>query len=272
MTVADVLDSERSDVSSFLHINHRYVFRADRLDKHSIFKIPELRGDLFVTDTFVDRVTEHDLTGFYFRKVWPLPPGVEWYRPQKAQKKPAAAIMSVKKSSNKAVKKMSKPRSSKANGSASTALKIHAEDPAPGKERESVDSAIGSYPAQLGIDPGRMRNDEIQGWIGGALEKLRNDRRMKKEQKEDRAFWLAIAWGETLVRQLKWRWVMLSSKKGAKTLGLISPDRSYAVPVLQYLTDLAMGIRADQTSELLYNMIVKNELGPKSRGGLKLIS
>src|SRR5258708_3851976 len=34
--------------------------------------------DTYVTDVFVERAKEHNLQGMEFRKVWPLPRGVDW--------------------------------------------------------------------------------------------------------------------------------------------------------------------------------------------------
>lgn len=41
----------------------------------------------FVTQAFADRVRQHQLQGFHFVKLWPLPEGVSWQEKDKKQRK-----------------------------------------------------------------------------------------------------------------------------------------------------------------------------------------
>ena len=79
-TVADALDTKRSEIdwyedksivlpSSVL----RYVFRPEKLQGLSIFRLVEEPGLTFVTNRFVARVRAHRLRGFVFRQLWPHP-------------------------------------------------------------------------------------------------------------------------------------------------------------------------------------------------------
>lgn len=72
--VVDALDEERSETKRFQSSGRimrviRYEFYPERLAGLSLFKVPQLATE-FVTDAFVRRVREADLTGFDFREVW----------------------------------------------------------------------------------------------------------------------------------------------------------------------------------------------------------
>jgi hypothetical protein len=73
--IADALDEGESDVKRFasggIMMVTRYGFRSDVVAELTVFKIPQLlRAYTFVTDRFVARVTQTDLSGFGFDKVW----------------------------------------------------------------------------------------------------------------------------------------------------------------------------------------------------------
>lgn len=72
--VVDALDADRSEVQRFSDGGVmevvRHEFRLDRIAGQSIFKVPELRVRVFVTEPFVRRVREAGLTGFDFPEVW----------------------------------------------------------------------------------------------------------------------------------------------------------------------------------------------------------
>ena len=55
---------------------HRYEFFPEKLIGLSIFRLVEMSARTFVSQAFVDRVREHELQGFHFIKLWPLPAGV----------------------------------------------------------------------------------------------------------------------------------------------------------------------------------------------------
>ncbi|MCA9241266.1 MAG: hypothetical protein KDA37_13745 [Planctomycetales bacterium] len=91
-TVADVLDWRRSDIKwnrKPIHasIIERYEFSAELLSELEIFQIPELPGNVYVTEVFRRRVEENGLQGFNFIRLWPLPPNVSWSRLAREQSK-----------------------------------------------------------------------------------------------------------------------------------------------------------------------------------------
>lgn len=73
--IVDGLDEERSRVKRFssgrIMSVDEFVFTAEHLGGHQIFRIPQLlRAFVFVTDAFVERVRNSNLQGFHFRTVW----------------------------------------------------------------------------------------------------------------------------------------------------------------------------------------------------------
>ena len=97
-TVADILDQERSQIdwlpNSEKHTFdrvfqiRRYEFLLEKPSEPSIFRLVERGSSTFVTQPFVDRVRQHELQGFHFVKLWPLPEGVSWRElDQKERKK-----------------------------------------------------------------------------------------------------------------------------------------------------------------------------------------
>ena len=93
-TVVDILDHDRSSiewpdkrrVTAFEIM--RYEFFIEKMAGLSIFRLVEMPTTTYVSQVFVDRVREHELQGFRFTKLWPLPNGVSWKeQARKAPKK-----------------------------------------------------------------------------------------------------------------------------------------------------------------------------------------
>ena len=139
-------------------------------------------------------------------------------------------------------------------------------------ELSSLTDAIASYARNLDLDISAMGAAEIQTWIFNALIKLQRSQATRQER-IDLAFWLAVAWGETLKHNLNWEWVMLeqAENSGAKSIGVACSDRSHAVAVLQFLERLATDGDADQTSLLLFNMIMAGDMPAAAPGELLLL-
>jgi hypothetical protein len=70
----DALDESRAEVVRFgtgrIMMVKRYAFLPGALVDVSIFRVPQLRVQVFVTERFVERVRRANLTGFLFREVW----------------------------------------------------------------------------------------------------------------------------------------------------------------------------------------------------------
>lgn len=81
INVIDALDAEQSDIAYFKSGNFdrikRYAFLPQAVRDQWIFKIKQTQSRAFVTDKFVDLVTQTGLTGFDFEPVWSDEPVVQ---------------------------------------------------------------------------------------------------------------------------------------------------------------------------------------------------
>lgn len=83
-TIAKVLDHQNSvcefwcDPPTTATDIEYFWFNGEMVQGLSIFRIPEMPTAVFVTNPFLDRVESLGLKGFDFKKVWPLPRGVNW--------------------------------------------------------------------------------------------------------------------------------------------------------------------------------------------------
>ncbi len=72
--VVDALDEDRCELTRFTTGRimgvQRFAFFVDRIERAAIFKVPQLRADMFVTDVFAERVRRFALTGFVLKEVW----------------------------------------------------------------------------------------------------------------------------------------------------------------------------------------------------------
>lgn len=67
----------------------KFVFHENRLENEVIFRIPELPfgTEVFVTDRFMDVITEHRLKGFQFLHVWPQIDERDYYAQKRLAKR-----------------------------------------------------------------------------------------------------------------------------------------------------------------------------------------
>jgi hypothetical protein len=78
-TVVDILDHQLSDIVWFDEKHdvairvRRYECIPEKLTGLSIFRLVELPSSTFVHQVFIDRVGEHKLRGFVFKRLYPLP-------------------------------------------------------------------------------------------------------------------------------------------------------------------------------------------------------
>ena len=73
--VISVLDESHSELKRFSNGNvmsvRKYVFHEDLLQDELIFKIPQKTNLVYVTEAFIERVSEAKLQGFKFPEVYP---------------------------------------------------------------------------------------------------------------------------------------------------------------------------------------------------------
>jgi hypothetical protein len=91
-TVVEILDQEKCK-GHFMHpgrlscaVNIDYfAVRENLISDLTIFRMRELCNCVFVTNVFVDVVTNAGLNGFDFRKIWPLPEGSDYFKEHRAK-------------------------------------------------------------------------------------------------------------------------------------------------------------------------------------------
>ena len=70
----DALDEEASELKRFpngrVMVIRKYVFKPDVIEEKVIFRIPQSRSRIYVTETFAKRVKEHGLTGLELKELW----------------------------------------------------------------------------------------------------------------------------------------------------------------------------------------------------------
>jgi hypothetical protein len=261
-TVADVLDIQRSSGVTFFGNDEflisdicRFEFREDKLQGLSIFRIPEYTRKIFVTDVFVQRVREHKLWGMLFDKVWPLPPGVDWWK---------LAMQNTYDHLTPAGKRRWDARNKRSSKKPKSLGKITS-GPIDDEHASALAEAREENASELRLAVEPRTPLEIQEWIHDEVARLQvSDEPI--EEKKERAFNLAIAWGDSLVEEMGWEWVMLTAESGEKTVAVASPNRSHAVPVLGYLSKLVSSSTVDNTSLLLFNMIRAGDMGKGKAG------
>ncbi len=82
-TISDALDCKESRCDwrirgLYAYEIRRFVFHPRKVESLRIFWLRVCPGTVLVTRPFVDCVLSHGLKGLSFRKVWPLPKGVDW--------------------------------------------------------------------------------------------------------------------------------------------------------------------------------------------------
>ncbi|NFP90974.1 imm11 family protein [Clostridium sporogenes] len=75
INLIDCIDYERAEVKRFKNSDEilrfiKYAFKSEVIKNEHIFKIPELKGRVFVSEEFRQRVMDKDLKGFKFELVW----------------------------------------------------------------------------------------------------------------------------------------------------------------------------------------------------------
>jgi hypothetical protein len=190
--------------------------------------------------------------------VWPLADGEKWFSAANEICFPPRNIGSSAKKAPKTAPSV-------------IGSKFRIECPIAGPEADAIATSRREYPRELGIGDVQMDAEGMQAFILKTLSKVRSSKTMSQAKKEDRAFWLAVAWAECVVENVGWRWAILRGDKDAKNTVIADPTHAYFVPVIDYFTDLALGKQEDVTTTLLYNMIKAGNLGGSAPGALKVV-
>jgi len=256
-TVTDALDTSRSQIG-VLGLG-RYEFVQERLADLSIFRIPTSGIFIYVTDAFVLRAKDYGLEGFNFVQIWPVLKKdetmrqAEYLAPPMRTGRPEPRVQEVRTPLEPAMPSQ-----------------ITFRPLVERSERDAVIKTIADLPVELGVDFSQMTARQVQNWISDRLVAV-GASSMTENEKSAQAFWLAFAWGQTLVAELGWEWVTLLGPDSSQAPGVISPDRAYAVAVLSYMKRQVKAPQIDQNSQLLFNMIAAGEWSTPRHGGLRLL-
>lgn len=272
--VIDALDQQESIVERYSpsaipvsRVEH-YEFKTDLLAGAAVFRIPDRIEDIYVTQEFVSRAQRDHLFGLRFMKVWPLVRGTNWVKLGKAnQRNVQSHTVADKKVGDRQVSLAPSRSKSKQKASVSQAS---FRPLASGMERASLMQSRRQYVGQLGINPANMSADKLQAWISDRLIELHYSTDNAVD-KADKSFWLGVAWGEALIREFGWIWVMIRGSSGKETTGVVSPDTKYGIAVFTYIDSIATGGNLDRTSQLLFNMIQAGDLPKPSREKLLIL-
>jgi hypothetical protein len=226
----DAFDENRSDVVRFstgrIMKVTRYAFHADKLHGPAIFKVPQVRGTIFVTDPFVERVEKAGLTGFEFEKVW-----------EGAPEAPGEAHP-------EAVDQTSKGR----------------DRPLTADELDELRSAIESAQRYLGLSLGGKTSDEVQEAINRAiLDVCDGAKHPSEEEHQSLAIGLGCLWGRTVCDTVGWDWCV-ATLDGHEFLVIAPVDRAVCVAPIEYILQQLekrpnLHPSDSNTSLLLYNML-----------------
>ncbi|HSJ63514.1 MAG TPA: hypothetical protein VK922_06345 [Gemmatimonadaceae bacterium] len=89
---------------------------------------------------------------------------------------------------------------------------------------------------------------------------------LEQEARVQASVGLGALWGEQVHRALGWEWVMLSwGKPDDEIFALVSPDRAFYISPVYLLLPYATGARSEDTSVLLFNMLLDGSGLPRSK-------
>ena len=89
---------------------------------------------------------------------------------------------------------------------------------------------------------------------------------------QDLLLGIGALWGKQLVAVLDWTWVHLSWESGFKTYGVVPEDRAVVCIPLDVLPDHLQKKTPENTTLLLFNMIVAGNQGPAAPGSYTIFS
>jgi|SRR6266850_1121080 len=112
-----------------------------------------------------------------------------------------------------------------------------------------------------------MSAEKVQKAICAAIDAVcLGKRKATKRQIEDMGMNLGCLWGQTICDRLGWEWCYITAH-GDEDFAIVPPDRSYAIEPMSYVfTQLHGRPPEDNTSLLLFNMVVGGSLEKQKRG------
>ena len=91
-------------------------------------------------------------------------------------------------------------------------------------------------------------------------------KKVTKKAVEDMGVNLGCLWGQTICDKLGWEWCYMTAH-GSESYAVVPPDRSYALEPMNFVfTQLHKRLPEENTSLLLFNMVVGGSLKKQKRG------
>lgn len=116
----------------------------------------------------------------------------------------------------------------------------------------------------LGIDSDQASDAEVISAIDECVFGIQKRQGPQIDEGEHPNYLLGSLWGEQLVKKLGWHWANLifHDYDDAKTIAVVSPDRSLAIYPFHFIEACLEG-EASVTIELAYNMLVDGHNVPE---------
>lgn len=242
--VIPALDLDRAVVKHFPDSQRilrivEYAFLEDPLRGETIFKIPEMRAEIFATDQFEERIRSADLVGFALRPVWDSREGSLETR--------AAEVL----------------RHEPISGAEPVAERALSKE-----EMREIRNYVAKGLELINGDSSAASPTEIVTHIRIAIDKHRG-KALSAKRAEELAFCFGCLWGEMVVRELGWDWAAVSLE-GQECYGVVSPKRECMVLPLHMIKEqLSEGMR-ENTSLLLFNILRAGQ-DPEAKPGSYLL-
>ncbi len=136
------------------------------------------------------------------------------------------------------------------------------------EERDEFENHLAIARGWFGHGADSASPEQLQRWLHETVNALRS--KPPAERHEDgmrvTAITLGCVWGQAVCDRLGWGWAAVSLEPGSEFYGVVSPSRSHVVFPLHYLQELLGDPDRDQTSLLLYNMLMAGSLPPANPG------
>ncbi len=134
----------------------------------------------------------------------------------------------------------------------------------PDVAQEVTDSIARGYEF-LKLKDGEVSPEEVQEAIYKAIDRLRGKPSgLTEERITELSVCLGCVWGDTVCRVLNWEWCV-ATLEGGDHFGIVTPNRSHVIFPMYFIQEqLKKDAEEDNTSLLLFNMLVAGQL-PKAQ-------
>ena len=119
----------------------------------------------------------------------------------------------------------------------------------------------------LRLKPGSATPEQVQEAICKVIDGVfLGKKKVTKKAIEDMGVNLGCLWGQTICDKLGWEWCYMSAH-GSESYAVVPSDRSYALEPMNFVfTQLHKRLPEENTSLLLFNMVVGGSLEKQKRG------